>query len=304
MPAKRSAGKDRTAHSKAASSPAPAAKSPTTTTNHTAAPALPANSVASPTVASSLPIKAASPAATASAATSASDDAAPAALPLWLTEGSTQRDKSVLCESVYIYTPDGKQELIKNARVQFVAGRRYGLIGRNGIGKSTLLHHVYAGTLAGFPRYLRVVYVQQHDIVHVDDEVLDYVTNSDAEKKYLEAEEERLLRQLEDDDDADAEAIQERLESVTDRLAVMDARRANTRASAILTGLGFTLEMQKAKINSLSGGWKQRVALACALFIQCDLLLLVTMQHIQRSTLLHSHQADSAATAQLSESHC
>ena len=141
--------------------------------------------------------------------------------------------------------------------------------------QSTLLHHVYAGTLPGFPRYLRVVYVQQHDIVHVDDEVLEYVTNSDAEKKYLEAEEERLLLQLEEDEEADAEAIQERLESVTDRLAVMDARRASTRASAILTGLGFTPEMQKAKINSLSGGWKQRVALACALFIQCDLLLLV-----------------------------
>src|SRR5437016_2376040 len=56
-------------------------------------------------------------------------------LPLWLTEGSSQRDKNVLCESVYIYTPDGKHELIRNAKVQFVAGRRYGLVGRNGIGK-------------------------------------------------------------------------------------------------------------------------------------------------------------------------
>ena len=140
--------------------------------------------------------------------------------------------------------------------------------------------------MPGFPRYLRVVYVQQHDIVHVDDEVLEYVTNSDAEKKYLEAEEERLLRQLEDDEEADAEAIQERLESVTDRLAVMDARRASTRASAILTGLGFTLDMQKAKINSLSGGWKQRVALACALFIQSDLLLLVTLHSTHHTALV------------------
>ena len=133
---------------------------------------------------------------------------------------------------------------------------------------------MYAGSLPGFPRYLRVVYVQQHDMVHVDEEVLSFVVNSDAEKRYLEQEEERLLSQLEDDEDADADEIQQRLDSVTDRLAVMDARRAGTRASAILTGLGFTLAMQHAAISSLSGGWKQRVALACALFVHSDLLLL------------------------------
>jgi ATP-binding cassette, subfamily F, member 3 len=141
-------------------------------------------------------------------------------------------------------------------------------------GKSTLLHHVYDGSLPGFPRYLRVIYVQQHDIVHVDEEVLSFVVNSDAEKKYLEQEEERLLTQLEEDEEADADEIQVRLDNVTDRLAVMDARRAGTRASAILTGLGFSLSMQHSSISSLSGGWKQRVALACALFIHCDLLLL------------------------------
>ena len=284
MPSKRGA-RDKASSTKASSpttaTTAAASSSASAASNHSAIDASPLGSASSPV---SSPVNASSAGV---AAGGANGEAEAAALPLWLTEGSTQRDKSVLCESVYIYTPDGKQELIKNARVQFVAGRRYGLIGRNGIGKSTLLHHVYAGTLPGFPRYLRVVYVQQHDIVHVDDEVLQYVCDSDAEKKYLEAEEERLLRQLEDDDEADAELIQERLEGVTDRLAVMDARRAVTRASAILTGLGFTQDMQKAQINSLSGGWKQRVALACALFIQCDLLLLVrphasTQTHLPR----------------------
>jgi len=195
-------------------------------------------------------------------------------LPLWLTEGSSQRDKNVLSESVYIYTPDGKKELIKNARVQFVYGRRYGLIGPNGAGKSTLLHHVYTYILPNFPKYLRVIYVQQHDMVEVDEEVLDWVVNSDEEKKWLESEEQRLLNELEENEEADAEQIQIQLETVTDRLAVMDARRASTRAAAILTGLGFTGPMLKSPISSLSGGWKQRVALACALFVSSDLLLL------------------------------
>ncbi len=60
-------------------------------------------------------------------------------LPLWLVEGATQRDKNILCENIFIYTPDGRTELIKNSKVQFVAGRRYGLIGPNGSGNSLKL---------------------------------------------------------------------------------------------------------------------------------------------------------------------
>ena len=198
-------------------------------------------------------------------------------LPLWLTEGSSQRDKNVLCESVYIYTPDGKQELIRNAKVQFVAGRRYGLIGRNGIGKSTLLNAVAAYTLPGFPKYLRVIYVQQYDMVSTPQDVLTYVSESDVEKRYLLAEEERLGGLLESEDGADVDdvdAISDQIEKVTDRLALIDARHSETRAAAILSGLGFSIERQRAAISSLSGGWKQRVALACALFVTPDLLLL------------------------------
>lgn len=125
MPPRRNTGKDKAASKTSASSPtastqAAAASSPSS---------LPHLSTAA--TATAEPPKSSSPA----GSSPTTDDSSTAALPLWLTEGSTQRDKSVLCESVYIYTPDGKHELIKNARVQFVAGRRYGLIGRNGIGK-------------------------------------------------------------------------------------------------------------------------------------------------------------------------
>ena len=122
MPLKRNAGKDKSAASK----PAATVHSPAATAASQPASSLPAPTYPAAAATSEQPSKASSPSA---------DDSIAATLPLWLTEGSTQRDKSVLCESVYIYTPDGKQELIKNARVQFVTGRRYGLIGRNGIGK-------------------------------------------------------------------------------------------------------------------------------------------------------------------------
>jgi len=57
-------------------------------------------------------------------------------IPEWMKDGASQKDKDVLCEFVNLYTPDGKRELVRNARVQFVYGRRYGLIGPNGTGQS------------------------------------------------------------------------------------------------------------------------------------------------------------------------
>jgi ATPase subunit of ABC transporter with duplicated ATPase domains len=54
----------------------------------------------------------------------------------------------------------------------------------------------------------------------------------------------------------------------------LDASTAETRASLILSGLGFTPERQNMATKDFSGGWRMRIALARALFIQPTLLLL------------------------------
>lgn len=204
-------------------------------------------------------------------------------IPEWMKDGASQKDKDVLCENVNIYTPDGKRELIRNARVQFVYGRRYGLIGPNGMGKTTLIRHVSEYLLPGMPRHLRIVHVAQHADVASDSPVLEHVVASDEEKAYLESEVARIEAILEGggeeedegkDDDVDTDALNTELERLEQRLEDIDARRAETRASAILSGLGFTAAMQKSNIQSLSGGWRQRVALACALFVAPDILML------------------------------
>ena len=61
---------------------------------------------------------------------------------------------------------------------------------------------------------------------------------------------------------------------IYDRLTEIDAHTAEARASRILAGLQFSEEMQARPTSTFSGGWRMRISLALALFIQPDVLLL------------------------------
>lgn len=66
----------------------------------------------------------------------------------------------------------------------------------------------------------------------------------------------------------------EQLERIYERLEALDAATAEKRAAEILYGLGFDKQMQAKKTRDFSGGWRMRIALARALFINPTILLL------------------------------
>ncbi|WP_309643455.1 ABC-F family ATP-binding cassette domain-containing protein [Phenylobacterium sp.] len=151
-----------------------------------------------------------------------------------------------------------------HASVSLPVGAMVGLVGRNGVGKTTLfkliLDELHAGDgEIGYPKTARIASVdQEHPATPVT--LLDTVLAADEER-------ERLTAELETADP-------EHLGEIYARLADIGADRAPSRAAEILSGLGFSNADLARPMSEFSGGWRMRVALAAALFAEPDLLLL------------------------------
>ncbi|KNC56453.1 uncharacterized protein AMSG_02423 [Thecamonas trahens ATCC 50062] len=155
--------------------------------------------------------------------------------------------------------------LIHDTELKLSYGNRYGLIGHNGCGKSTFL------TALG----KREVPIQDHiDIFYLDREVealdinaMDFII-SDIEAKVAKLE--KYAEVVMDSLGPDAMELDE----IYERIDAMDIATAPRRAGEILHGLGFTKEMMAQPTRDFSGGWRMRISLAKALFLEPALLLL------------------------------
>ncbi|KAJ4779218.1 ABC transporter F family member 4 [Rhynchospora pubera] len=160
-------------------------------------------------------------------------------------------------------------ELFKNASLKISHGKRYGLVGPNGKGKSTLLK-LLAWRKVPVPRNIDVLLVEQ-EIVGDDRSALQAVVSADEELMKLRAEA-QSLSEADDKDSSDGDG--DRLREIYEKLQLKGSDAAEALASKILAGLGFTKEMQDRPTKSFSGGWRMRISLARALFMQPTLLLL------------------------------
>ena len=162
--------------------------------------------------------------------------------------------------------------LIEDSEVILNYGNRYGFLGPNGSGKSTIMKALAARTIP-IAENLDIFFLD-HEYAATDKTCLSCVCEVNDETNKLEAEAEALNDMIATaDDDAQAE-IQDRLTTIYERLDELDAATAETRASAILHGLGFTNRMQQMTTREFSGGWRMRVSLARALFLAPEFLLL------------------------------
>ena len=142
---------------------------------------------------------------------------------------------------------------------------RVGLVGRNGAGKSSLLkliagqHEPDDGRIEA-PSAMRIGYVAQ-EAPSGTGTPFETVLAADTERAALM-------------DEADHATDPHRIADIHERLNTIDAHGAPARAARILAGLGFSEDAQHQPLNTFSGGWRMRVALAALLFSEPDLLLL------------------------------
>lgn len=155
--------------------------------------------------------------------------------------------------------------LITDTTLELTYGRRYGLLGENGCGKSTLLKAI---DKREFPIPDHVdIYLLNEGAPPSDLGALEWVVReAENEMERLDKEAERIL----EEDGPESPLLMDLYE----RMETMDPSTFATRASLILTGLGFNKTTIQKKTKDMSGGWRMRVALAKALFVKPSLLLL------------------------------
>ncbi|KAG1657181.1 ATP-binding cassette sub-family F member 3 [Nymphon striatum] len=190
----------------------------------------------------------------------------------------TNKSKDVRIENFDVMF--GNKVLLIGAELLLSFGRRYGFVGRNGIGKTTVLRMIAQGQLK-IPKHISILHVEQ-EVVGDDTIARDSVLQSDELRESLMAEEREITKKLQDSSNSqeptkrvsESDDLSSRLTEVYAQLELIEADKAPARASLILAGLGFTAHMQNQATKKFSGGWRMRIALARALFSQPDLLLL------------------------------
>ena len=175
----------------------------------------------------------------------------------------------------------GLKVLLDQAALSLAPGRRVGLIGKNGSGKSSLFALLKGEITAdkgdvSIPKHWKTAAVAQ-ETPALDISALDYVLQGDRELQLFQT----ALHEAEAKNDGMKQA------EYHAKLEEIDAYSAPARAAKLLSGLGFSQEEHGRPVKSFSGGWRMRLNLAQALMCRADLLLLdEPTNHLDLETVL------------------
>jgi ATPase subunit of ABC transporter with duplicated ATPase domains len=168
----------------------------------------------------------------------------------------------------------GAKPLFEHVTVKFCDGNRYGLIGANGCGKSTLMKVLgkeldqSTGEVM-LQSGLRLGKLNQNQFAYEDQRVLDVVMQGHAEMWRAMQERDRIYA---DPEATDADYM--RAAELEAKFAEYGGYDAEARAGSILTAAGIHEPLHNGPMREVAPGWKLRVLLAQALFSRPDVLLL------------------------------
>lgn len=170
----------------------------------------------------------------------------------------------------------GIKEILRDANFSLGATDKVGLIGTNGSGKSTLLKMIAGLEPIDSGQILvnsgiRIVYLPQQPEVDESRTVLEQVFADSGEQMELVQEYEEISDRIARGE-GDPDQLMARLSTITQRMDTTAAWELETQAKIVLSKLG--IEDFSAKVGSLSGGYRKRIALATALLSEPDVLLM------------------------------
>jgi ATP-binding cassette subfamily F protein 3 len=177
----------------------------------------------------------------------------------------------------------GNKVICEEATIKINYGRRYVLIGRNGLGKTTILNNIARKEIDGIPEHLTILHVEQ-EVVANENTLLDEVLTVDVERCKLLKERDTVSDRLDflefgagkgtDEAEEEIQPLSDRYVEINERLTFINSDDAENIAIEILKGLGFSNADLSKKTRQFSGGWRMRISLAKALYAKPDILLL------------------------------
>jgi ATP-binding cassette, subfamily F, member 1 len=169
----------------------------------------------------------------------------------------------------------GHKKLYDDSELVLAPGNMYGLIGKNGCGKSTLLKMIKEDKIP-VNKNLLILYVEQ-EIENTDKTPLQILVESNGiyfknQKKINELDEIMSTDEFQNMEDGDN--ILEEYQKLEEQMSGVQPEAEEAKIRKILRGLGFSDIMMEQSSRLFSGGWKMRISLARALYIEPDVLLL------------------------------
>lgn len=162
-----------------------------------------------------------------------------------------------------------KKVLFQDSSLKLIYGEKYGFIGKNGCGKTTLLKHL-AQKVLPLHKDIDILYVEQ-EVLPSEKTAFQTILESNKYKYNLIKKRDNLEKKLEESND---DKVLDDLQKVEEELVSLEVEKDESIIRKLLKGLGFSEADQDKATKDFSGGWRMRISIARALYLKPAILLL------------------------------